>query len=89
MSGQVTTVTITYTPAWGWVTVQIGPGSIEWQTAWSIDGGTTWLYSRQTATAKAGPQTIIFSDMPGWTKPANLSIEAVKDSSLEEIGTYS
>jgi parallel beta-helix repeat protein len=56
---------------------------------WSMDGGTTWKNSGETAeNLLPGSYAVTFSDVTGWTKPAARTVDVAQGPVVPVTGTY-
>ena len=88
--GQTTTATGTYTQQIGSLQVTISPqGAIDAGAQWRRVGTSTWLNSGTTEPGiPVGQHTVEFSDVAGWTKPANQTVTISNGQTTTATGTY-
>ncbi len=56
---------------------------------WSVDGGTTWKNSGETAeNLLPGSYAVTFGDVTGWTKPAARTVDVAQGPAVPVTGTY-
>jgi len=74
----------------GSLAVTITPqGAIDAGAKWRRTGTSTWLNSGTTETGiPVGPYTVEFSDIVGWTKPANQPVTISNGQTANTSGTY-
>jgi hypothetical protein len=88
--GKTTGITETYTQQTGSLTVTISPqGAIDAGAKWRRTGTSTW---RDSGVAESGipvgQYTVEFSDVSGWTKPANQPVTISNGQTATASGTY-
>jgi hypothetical protein len=88
--GQTTDASGTYTLPAGSLRVTISPqGAIDAGAKWRIVGTSTWCDSGDTETGiPVGQSSIEFSDVAGWTKPANRSVTISDGQTIGATGAY-
>jgi len=88
--GQTTDASGTYTPPAGSLRVTISPqGAIDAGAKWRRVGTSEWCDSGYTeAGIPVGQYTVEFSDVSGWTKPANQAVTIINGQTTAATGTY-
>jgi hypothetical protein len=87
--GQTTNTSGAYTLPAGSLRLTISPqGAIGAGAQWQVDGG-AWHGSGETQTAlSVGQHTVGFSNVAGWTKPANRTVTISNGQTATATGTY-
>lgn len=91
LASQTTSVTGAYTAVaqTGGVTVVIEPQAArDLGAQWRVDGGGWQDSGAVLAGLAAGSHTLSFSDVAGWVKPANMSVNVVANQTLTFTGAY-
>jgi len=85
-SGQIQRATGTYTQTTGRLQVNLQPGNVESLNAqWRLDGG-SWQVSRRTVSdIPAGPHQVQYSDVAGWIKPPDETVNVTAGANATVI----
>lgn len=89
LADQTTVVTTAYLQQVGALTVTVTPGeAVAAGAQWQVDGG-AWRNSGDTVSGLAvGSHTVAYSAIAGWTRPANETVDIVKDQTRVIAATY-
>ncbi|HOV91228.1 MAG TPA: hypothetical protein PKW07_11030 [Syntrophorhabdaceae bacterium] len=87
--GQVSTVNGVYTQQPGSLTVTITPqAAIEAGAKWRVANGEWQASGAMLANIPAGTQNVEFSDVAGWIKQSNLSVQVISGQAATLTGAY-
>lgn len=88
-NGVTTTITGVYVGDPGFLSVTILPAeAVAAGAAWRRSGSSFWHNSGETEQLPAGPYTIEFKGLSGWSKPPNKDVVVLPCQTREETGTY-
>lgn len=87
--GQATTTTGTYVAMPGLLTVELQPQeAVTAGAQWQVDGGAWQASGTIVAGLAPGLHTVTFSDVIGWTKPADMQVSVASEQTTTATGTY-